>query len=285
MAINSTDPPGGSSSRSEAVIEASGIVKSIVTRAIDANKKLSRRIDAALVRGARSVLREFVSEIEESDFVADVGGGKKPAKLLLGLDGPIGCRYDGFDLDLNELVQAGSLYSSVHALDVTKVDEQFHGQYHKVICKSTLEHVLDAEKAMSGLSSMLRDGGRLYISVPHRYAAFAVLNRLLPNETKRRMLHYIFPNKAGDGFPAYYLCCTIADMERNAAAEGLSLVSGSVNKHYSSTYFMFFVPIFLLWRAVTAMQYLLYEGYCERFEMIFEKKPFRPSEELGASAT
>lgn len=250
----------------------------MIRRFLDWNKAICQRVDSALIgdNDDQSLLKAFLSDISGQDDVADVGGGKKPAKVLLEMKDPVGATYDGFDLDLSELQQAQQNYSAVYAVDITDIDPRHGQKYDRVICKSTLEHVLDAEGAMAGLTSLLRDGGQLYIGVPYRYAVFAVLNRLLPNETKRKVLHYIFPNKAGDGFPAYYLDCRLSDLAENAARNGLRIAPGKVNKIYSSSYFTFFVPLYLLWRMVTAVQYTFDRDYCERFEVVFEK-PLNPS--------
>lgn len=254
---------------------------------IDINKRLSQYVDGFVVRpnDDKTVLKEFIANISNTELVADVGGGKKPAKIMVGAEGAVGARYDGFDLSLDELLQAEDIYSSVYALDITEPNEVCQEKYHKIICRSTLEHVLDTEKAIFSLSKMLRDGGQLYICVPYRFAIFAIVNRILPNEFKKRMLHYIFPKKCGDGFPAYYLDCTLSRMERVAAKSGLAKTPDTVNKVYMSSYFTFLFPLYLIWRILTIFQYAFDRDYCERFEVVFEKKLKSLSESRAENRT
>lgn len=239
---------------------------------IDLNKRLSSSLDSLLPQeSGKSVYQDLLDSIRPGDAIADIGGGKKPARILLGFGGKEDYRlYDGFDIDMEELDQARDLYTNVYQLDITKDVGRFMGVYDKVICKSTLEHVLDEEAAMRGLASLLKDGGELYIMVPYRYACFAMLNRVLPNDLKKRILHYLFPNKVGDGFPAYYLNCTASKMRESAEKAGLSF--DGINKFYYSTYFTFFFPFYLVWRAITGIQYLFDRDYCERFEILFKKE-------------
>lgn len=249
----------------------------MIRRFINLNKRLCSSLETLLPQeSGKSIYPKLVEDIKPGDAIADIGGGKKPARILLGFGGKEDYRlYDGFDIDMDELDQARDLYTNVYQLDITKDVGAFRGVYDKVICKSTLEHVLDEDAAMRGLASLLKDGGELYIMVPYRYACFAVLNRLLPNEFKKRLLHYLFPNKIGDGFPAYYLNCTASSMRESAEKAGLQF--DGLNKFYFSTYFTFFFPFYLVWRLITGVQYLVDRDYCERFEILFRKDPIAAS--------
>ena len=53
-----------------------------------------------------------------------------------------------------------------------------------------------------------KGGGHiLLLAFPHRYAHFALLNRLIPYHIKVHLLNRLHPGH-DCGFPAYYQCCT-----------------------------------------------------------------------------
>lgn len=239
---------------------------------LNANIAISRKLDSMFgPEDGRPLLKKFLSGLESTDEVADVGGGKKPVVTLMGDIEIDVARYDGFDIDINELEQAKHIYTDIFVLDLTKPAEaeQFANRYDKIICVSTLEHVQDTRSALKVLGKMLKPGGSLYVKIPNRRAVFAFLNRYIPNEAKRKMMHYVFPQKSGDGFVAYYDQGVPSKMVAGAQDAELELVE--MNKFYRSTYFYFFVPAYLAWRFITLFQ-MLDKDYCESFEMIFRKR-------------
>lgn len=239
---------------------------------IDWNINICRRIDKTFYKKkSRVLLDSFLNQLTSIDIVADVGGGKKPVIGII-TDGKYQVsQYDGFDIDIEELEQVRNLYSNIHTIDLTKSVDHHRNKYSKILCKSTLEHVLDDTTAFRNLSEMLVEGGELYVSVPCRLAIFTILNRALPNNLKRRILHFIFPEKIGDGFPAYYKGCSISNMERNATLCNMEMQS--YNKNMTSSYFMFFIPFYVAWRIITVIQILTIKDYCESFEAVFIKQP------------
>lgn len=243
----------------------------MIKQFFELNKSWSRGIDRLFVRSRGTGLREeFLENLPADAVVADVGGGKKPVFLVEGRDKDGVSAYEGFDIDLDELKQAEDLYHAIHVVDLTKpVDEAYRGRFTNIFCISTLEHVTDDTVAMQNLAGMLQDGGELYIKVPYKFAIFAMLNRVMPQEAKRKILHYIFPDKIGDGFPVYYKGCRLTAM-KNAQTHGLRI--SRTNKHYTSSYFMFFLPFYLVWRLGTVIQYVVDRDYCESFEVILKKQ-------------
>lgn len=201
--------------------------------------------------------------------IADVGGGKKPFAVAASLDSS-NKDYVGFDLDGDELKQAPvGVYSDVRVMDICRPDSDLAERFDLILCRNTLEHVLDTSAALEGLSFMLAPGGYCFLELPYRNAVFARLNMVLPNEFKRRVLHAVFPHKRGDGFPAYYDQCLPSRVEALAAGNGLEKIAEK--RHYRSTYFGFFLPLYLVWRMITVGQYLFDRNYCERFEMVLHK--------------
>jgi 2-polyprenyl-6-hydroxyphenyl methylase/3-demethylubiquinone-9 3-methyltransferase len=86
---------------------------------------------------------------------------------------------------------------------------------------------------------------------------------------KRKIMHAVFPHKKGDGFPAFYQSGTPSEFHELARAAGLRVVSEKRN--YRSSYVTFFLPLYLLWRGVATVQYLIDRDYCESFEMVLHK--------------
>lgn len=238
---------------------------------IRANKALCYRLENLLAPVPNAGFRDaFIASIPKGAFVADVGGGKKP--LFTPQDGlRASITYEGLDYDADELAAApDGFYDATHVVDITTPPAALAGRYDFIICRNTLEHVTDAPGAMAGLSDLLAADGRLYIKAPCRHALFARLNIVLPEGLKRRLLFFISPSKIGDGFPAYYLGCDPGSIANNAQAVGL-LAKTSAERNYRSSYFTFFLPVYLVWRLITAAQYMLQRNYCESFEIVLEK--------------
>jgi 2-polyprenyl-6-hydroxyphenyl methylase/3-demethylubiquinone-9 3-methyltransferase len=117
-----------------------------------------------------------------------------------------------------------------------------------VICQSLLEHVPDLDAAIADIRTILKPGGIALVFVPSRNAPFARLNFLLPEKLKRWILFSIFPPKRGSGgFPSYYNKCTLSDLRAIAACHELSVETERY--YYASSYFSFFFPLYVLWRA------------------------------------
>jgi len=51
--------------------------------------------------------------------------------------------------------------------DALELDHGLRGRFDVVTCFEVLEHVTDGDRLMAGLASMLRPGGRLYLSTPN----------------------------------------------------------------------------------------------------------------------
>lgn len=216
------------------------------------------------------LLRKFCETFGSDIRVADVGGGKKPAKNIVGAELPSEITYDGYDISLDELQIAKEHYSDIFQLDLTDESSTPQKQYDAVICLNTLEHVRDVSSSIQTLSHMVADGGKLYLKLPSRYALFAQLNLLLPNDLKKKILHKVFPHKSGDGFPAYYDKSTPNRIVEICKENNLQLVEKNLVKW--SSYFSFFLPLYVMWRLLTLMQNLLISDYCESFEVTFVKK-------------
>tara|TARA_B100000242_G_scaffold134864_1_gene95828 strand:+ start:163 stop:900 length:738 start_codon:yes stop_codon:yes gene_type:complete len=211
----------------------------------------------------------FQKEIKTKFKIADVGGGKKPTKMITSINLPKEIIYDGYDIDLEELEIAREAYNNIYQLDLNK--PQYNNKiYDLIICLNTLEHVEDVTTAISNLELMTKKGGKIYVKLPCKYALFTRLNLIIPNKLKNRIMHKIFPSKKTDGFPAFYDKSTpneIINIFKN-----LDLEIESINLVKWSSYFSFFFPLYIIWRFITIFQNIFIKDYCESFELIFNKK-------------
>lgn len=242
---------------------------SVIRNFIETNRTLSSRFEGLFNfnRDDGLLLREVFENLESYSSIADVGGGKKPAKEIIGkvTDNLV---YDGYDISLDELNEARNSYTDIYQLDLTSNITDIK-RYDLIICLNTLEHVSDVKPAIKNLAEMLNDGGHLYIKLPSKYAIFAQLNKLLPQTLKKNLLHAVFPEKVGDGFEAYYDCACPDQIIEISHKNGLSLIEKNLVKW--SSYFTFFLPLYILWRMVTIFQNVFNKNYCESFEILLKK--------------
>lgn len=248
------------------------LMSSLFRKFVNANVYISEKFENLFPFNAdgKILLEKLFQTVQPDQSIADVGGGKKPAKFLEAIEvTPVSAIYDGYDISKEELLIAKDLYTDIYEIDLTKDSDNFPRKYDFVICLNTLEHVTDARISIRTLSKMLEDGGVLYLKLPCRYAMFAKLNLMLPNELKRKVMHTVFPHKIGDGFKAYYDRSTPHQIIEICEANGLQLQEKSLIKWTS--YFSFFFPLYVVWRMITVVQNAVISDYCEAFELTLVK--------------
>ena len=217
----------------------------------------------------RSMVRNY---LKSNQNIFDIGGGKNPV-LSMEEKLALNARVVGVDIDADELDRAPPLiYDETICADLRKLDVQNYADL--IICRTLLEHVEDVPRAFKVMADVLSEGGELVIFVPNRNAAFARLNRLLPEGAKRWLLKTFDPGSEVDqGFRAFYDQCTPKDFKR--LAEENSLIIVQEKYYYSSAYFKVFFPVHFVWR----LWILLYssvagENAAETFAMAFRKDSF-----------
>lgn len=175
-------------------------------------------------------------------------------------------------MDGNELEKAPrGIYDHTIVADITSFEGNADADL--VVCKSTLEHVQCTLSAFHGLSTIVKPAGMLVIRVPSRNAVFARINLILPEEIKRKLLFTTFRHKRREhsGFPAYYDRCTPRDFRIMAELNGLEVEA--LETYFKSSYFSFFVPLYMLWRLwVLAFHRLAGEQAAETFVMVCRKR-------------
>lgn len=220
------------------------------------------------------LLKKMFDRFDTKTTIADVGGGKKPAKVILKRQDIDVAIYDGYDIDIDELNLAREHYNEMFRIDLTEgYNDRFIKKYDYVICLNTLEHVNNASEAIKSLSVMLHEGGCIYLKLPCNHAIFARLNLALPQEFKQKLLHFLFPNKSGDGFPVFYDKST--PNEYRAMLEKFGFHVQEIRLIKWSSYFSFFFPLYVFWRLITLTQNLIINDYCESFEVVATYRGFK----------
>jgi SAM-dependent methyltransferase len=224
----------------------------MIRRFINWNIEMSRAFDRLLpedyrIDGNSDFKNSFAPKwLKENARVIDVGGGKNP---FISVDKKkfLSIHVTGVDISAQELQRApAGGYDVTKCADISKTVGS--GDADLCICQAVLEHVQDVNAAFVAIASFLKPGGVALIFVPSRNAIFARLNLLLPERLKRYLLFTIFPQTRRDqGFPSYYNRCTPAGFQSMAHHAGFEIVEAK--HYYVSSYFSFFVPAYVLWRA------------------------------------
>jgi 2-polyprenyl-3-methyl-5-hydroxy-6-metoxy-1,4-benzoquinol methylase len=210
------------------------------------------------------------SYLKENLIIYDVGGGKGPY-LSADKKNALNATVVGLDIDKEELHQAPEgAYNKIICADISN----FQGNQDAdiVLCQAVLEHVKDVENAFAAISSILKNGGLALIFVPSRNAVFARLNIVLPQNIKKAVLHYVYPNTARDqGFPSYYDKCTPLEFKQLARDNNFSVIEERF--YFKSGYFTFFFPAYLVWRLwILLFHFLLKEQAAETFSLVLKKR-------------
>jgi 2-polyprenyl-6-hydroxyphenyl methylase/3-demethylubiquinone-9 3-methyltransferase len=199
--------------------------------------------------------------------VYDVGGGRRPF-----FDGTAKTEYGltvvGVDIAADELARAEpDLYDETHAIDVMELAGVGDGDL--VVCRALLEHVRDVERAVKGIGSCLKPGGHACVFVPCKNAAYARLNRLLPNGLKRRILYAVYPQtREAQGFPSHYDRCTPHELHTLFLAAGFERVEEHL--YFASKYFFFCFPLYLLWQVwILLVSKIAPRRLCETMSLVY----------------
>ena len=219
---------------------------------IDANIRLSNGFDKLLpakfrVDGNRHFVEHFSPRfLSQGQHIYDIGGGKNPY-ISIDKKQELGLTVTALDIQADEMARAPvGAYDKTVCADISRY--QGEADADLVICQALLEHVKDVGGAFEAIASMLKPGGRALIFVPSRNAVFARLNILLPQKIKERILFAIYPQTCrNQGFVSYYDRCTPKAFRALATRNGL--VVEAEEYYFVSSYFRFFFPAYLLWRA------------------------------------
>src|SRR5205807_7291867 len=97
---------------------------------------------------------------------------------------------------------------------IPSLDERFD----LVLSRYVLEHVKSMSAAMENVRRYLKPGGTMVSIIPGAWAAFAVLNRVLPRRVSRGLMHMLHGRPADTVFPAYYDRCSFSALQDTMAS-------------------------------------------------------------------
>jgi SAM-dependent methyltransferase len=142
-----------------------------------------------------------------------------------------------------------------------------------ITSRMLLEHVSDLERFAREVYDALAPGGRTIHLFAARYSFFAILNRLLPESSSRRILFALRPESTEvGGFTTFY------DHTHAKAAESVfrraGMASVEVDVSYEvSQYFRFFFPLFVLARLWETALHRLGLKNLGSFVLLVAKRP------------
>ena len=188
-------------------------------------------------------------------LVLDVGAGKW-SSYADALTTKNACIFVGLDRDSDELEENAFLDRCViadAAREIPLPDESVD----LAISRATIEHIRDNRQFLANLRRVLRPGGRLVCVFAGRNAPFALLNRFLPTHASRFLIDRLMPDRKDHlGFPTHYDHTTYRGFSRLLGDAGFAI--DDVETHYfSSNYFAFFLPIYLVSLLGDALRALL----------------------------
>lgn len=215
--------------------------------------------------------------VEDVRTVLDVGAGRTwffESRLKERLK----FRLIGIDISQEELEQNPDLDERYVADACTNLGVP-DGSVDLITARAGVEHFHDNEGFLRACERALRPGGHVLISFAGRYAPFAVLNRALPARVSSYLLKTLIPDSAEKlGFKAHYDRCTQSGMAELARRTDLEVVSQFAS-FYSSDYFGFFVPLYLLSLTYDHVRNALAPGDAASYYTILLRKPAEaPSE-------
>lgn len=247
----------------------------LIREFINLNVKLSNKFDNILpieyrIDGNSHLKSQIIpAYIHEGAVVYDVGGGKNPY-IDLETKERLHLTVVGIDIDYTELEKAPSgIYDKVICEDIVKFSGNKDADV--VICQALLEHTKDNFAAFKAIGSILKPGGLAIIFVPSRNAVYARLNLIIPQSVKQKILYTIFPQTSSNqGFPSYYQKCTPKEF-RDLAKDNKFEIQKELF-YYKSSYFSFFLPVYLMWRTwIILFKTFVGEQAAETFTMVLRK--------------
>ena len=243
---------------------------------IHANRRCSLWLAQYLPNAQRHTYRVYPKTVqaflisEGPRTVLDIGGGRTCAFADPRDPGWTG-RLIAVDIAPEELRLNGVADARI-VLDGTQGYPFADGAVDMITSRSVLEHLSNLDSFLEQASRVLRPGGYFIHWIPCKFAPFAVINAMLPNSIARRLLFFLDESKVGIcGFPVVYDRCYPAAIRRLFTTHGFEIVELRPS-YYQSSYFAFFVPLFLLSSAYEiVLQWLGVENLCAHALVVARK--------------
>jgi SAM-dependent methyltransferase len=225
---------------------------SLLARFIAANRRMSRAVEASLPtlfkRHLFTLYKYKVAEYvnrRPGQVVIDVGGGKE-CPFLPFIKDPGAHLIVAVDSSDPELRLNPDLDHKIVADAAARGLPFRDGSADLIASRSVVEHLHDNEMFFANCARALRPGGVLIHTFPCRFAPFALINQLLPNQLTRRLLAYFHPQWQDEcGFLAYYDHCYFAAVRALIEHNGFQNPSFTF-RYYQSIYFDFCFPLYIV---------------------------------------
>lgn len=201
--------------------------------------------------------------------VLDVGAGKQ-WHFTPTLKSP-GVKLIGFDIDIAEMSDNALLDQKISgdACESLGVSDQ---SVDLIMGRAVIEHLHDTASFLTSANRALREGGRLIVTFPSRYAPFAVLNRILPRKISHWLLSHLVPNSVGIlGFEAFYDRTSFHEFKQILIDAGFE-IEREYASYFSSSYYRFFAPLFVVGLAYDYLCYALGNPRLASYFMFVAKK-------------
>ncbi len=220
---------------------------------IQLNRNLSNVIAGYLPQkkiDIRKVYDKFVAKYmnEKNDqIIVDLGGGKG-CSFAKYKDAGVRAKIIAVDICESELKNNCEVDETRVADVVGRLPFQ-NEEADIVSSRWVLEHLSDLDSFVAESKRILKkDGYSIHLGAS-KFAPFAVINKVLPNELSKKILYFLgnrgFQHFNNSGFPTYYDQCYYSAIRSVFEKNGFEIVDIQVS-YYQSGYFSFFFPLFLV---------------------------------------
>ncbi len=220
----------------------------LLQRFFEFNRRLSQRftpdhVHEANVFGVYRKIGTILLSHPRVSKVVDVGAGKAWQFPIYYKDW-YGLSLIGVDIDGAEMSDNAALDLRIvcDAVESIPVRNEF---IDIVMVHSGIEHFNNNERFLQNAHRILRPNGFLLAQFPGRYAPFAIANRLLPERLGKKVLRTSMGSTDALGFKAYYDRTNYKSFSKLCANTGFKELY-YVPGYYSSSYFEFFSPLWIL---------------------------------------
>lgn len=246
------------------------------------NRKLSHRftpdhVHEANVFGAYLKIGAIVLSHPKVARVVDVGAGKAwqfPAYYKHWYE----VSLIGIDIDYDGIVGNAALDQRI-VCDVVDSIPIADECVDVIMVHSGIEHFENNERFLRNAFRILRPGGFLLAQFPGRYAPFAIANRVLPDWLAKKALRTSMGATDVLGFKAYYDRTDYKSFKRLSANAGFEEVY-YLPGFFSSSYFAFFTPLYLLSYLYDMIVYALGIRQVASYNLFLLRSPSVDSEPL-----
>jgi ubiquinone/menaquinone biosynthesis C-methylase UbiE len=220
---------------------------SIIDRFILINRRVAEAITPnhvheANVFGMYRKLGPVLMAHPRVSTVVDVGAGKS-WQFPPHYKDWFNIRLIGLDIDASEMLNNTLLDDKIECDVVSEIPLEA-GSVDLFLIHSGIEHFCDNELVLRNMFRALRPGGFILAQFPNRYAPFAIANQLLPQKVTKWLLTKFMGPATELGYRAYYDRTNYSAFRKilqNVGFDEVYYLPG----FFSSSYFGFFLPLFI----------------------------------------